>query len=175
MSLEGIKRRIAFTLVNKFLSGVKPRYWKYKRILLNWAGMNIGAESKIVGPLKIDGYLEVGEHSWIGADLTVHGNGKVIIGNNCDLAPNITFLTGSHDIGNEERRAGKGKKFIIRVKDGSWVGAKSTIVGDITIGSGSIVGTCSLVNKSVENNVLVGGVPAKRVKDLKFDIDREGV
>lgn len=38
------------------------------------------------------GTLCIGANCWIGRNLTVHGNGSVIIGDNCDIAPDVTFL-----------------------------------------------------------------------------------
>lgn len=166
MTYKGFKRRIAFFFVNKIFTGVKPRYWDIKRYLLNWAGMSIGKGTKVVGPLRIYGDLVIGENTWVGTGFTVHGNGLVVIGNNCDIGPDVTLLTGSHEIGNTERRAGKGVTFRIKINDGTWIGAKSTLVGDIVIGIGCVVGASALMNKSCDNNVLVAGIPARVVKRL---------
>lgn len=166
MTTKGIKRRLAFFLVNKIFCGVQPNYWEIKRCLLNWAGINIGNGSKIVGPIRISGDLNVGSNTWIGAGLTIHGNGLVVIGSDCDIAPDVTFLTGSHEIGYNERRAGRGLCFNIKVNDGSWIGALSTLMGNIEIGKGCVIGACSLVNKSCPDNIIIGGNPAKTIKEL---------
>jgi maltose O-acetyltransferase len=162
----GIKRKIAFFLINRFFCGVKPCYWKIKRNLLNWAGFEVGKGTKIVGPNRIYGNLVIGENTWVGTGLTVHGNGSVIIGDNCDIAPDVTFLTGSHVSGDVERRAGHGCKFIITIKNGTWIGARSTFVGNIEIGKACIVGASALVNKSYKDNILIGGIPSKVIKEL---------
>jgi Acetyltransferase (isoleucine patch superfamily) len=162
----GFKRKIAFALVNICFCGAKPRYWSIKRSLLNWAGVKVGVGAKVVAPLRIFGDLEIGENTWVGTGLTIHGNGSVFIGNNCDIAPDVTFLTGSHEIGCSGRRAGKGKSFKIHIGEGTWIGARSTIMGNISIGRGCVVGASSLVNKILEDNVMVAGIPAKVIKKL---------
>lgn len=166
MTVKGFKRLIAFFLVNNVFQGTRPSFWEIKRILLDWAGIKIGSGTKIVGPIRIFGDLKIGENTWVGTSLTVHGNGSVIIGSNCDIGPDVTFLTGSHELGNFARRAGEGRKFQIIVNDGSWIGSRSTMVGDIVIGKGSVVGACSLVNKSFINDVLIAGIPARIIKEL---------
>ena len=76
----------------------------------------------------------------------MHGNGTVVIGNNCDIAPDVTFLTGGHQIGNAERRAGAGETYQITVGSGVWIGARATIL---------------------LNTVIGGGVPARVIKELE--------
>lgn len=133
---------------------------------MNWAGFSIGKGTKVVGPLQIFGDVSIGENTWIGTGIIIHGNGLVAIGNNCDIAPNVTFLTGSHEIGEAQRRAGKGQQFRIVIKDGCWVGAGSTFIGDIEIGRGCVVGACVLVNRSWDQNLLIAGTPAKSIREL---------
>jgi acetyltransferase-like isoleucine patch superfamily enzyme len=164
MTLKGCKRRIAFFFINELFYGVKPNCWTIKRNLLNWAGFNIGEGTKVVGPLTVYGDLEIGKNTWIGTGFKIHGNGIVKSGSNCDIAPDVTFLTGSHELGDAGRRAGAGRKFRIIVNDGTWIGARSTLVGDIEIGKGCVIGACALVNKSFLDNVLIVGVPAQETK-----------
>ncbi len=55
----------------------------------------------------------------------------------------------------------------IKIKSGSYVGMRATIIaGDkgITIGENAIIGAASLVNKNVDSNSIVAGVPAKFIK-----------
>ena len=60
----------------------------------------------------------------------------------------------------------KGTTENIKINNGCWIGANSTIVGGVTVGESSIIGTCSLVLKNVEKSVIVGGNPAKTIKKL---------
>lgn len=167
MKLVGVKRRISLFLINKILKGTNPNLFAIKRGLLNWCGIRIGTNSKIVGPLYITGTLEVGESVWIGKNLTIHGNGHVLINDNCDIAPDVMFVTGGHEIGNVIRRAGTGFNKNIEIGKGSWIGTRSTILGGVTIGDACVVGACSMVNKDITNNIVVGGIPAKTIKILE--------
>ena len=164
MTMCTVKRMLVLFLVNHFYVGT--RYFGRKRKLLNSLGHEIGEDTKIVGPISGTGKLVAGKHCWIGKDLTIHGNGTVILGNCCDLAPDVTFLTGGHEIGTPERRAGTGRTETIRIGDGCWIGARVTLVSTVTVGKGSVVGACACVVKDVPPNTLVGGVPAREIRRL---------
>ena len=167
MAFLGIKRKIAFICVNHLFVGVKQ--FKRKRKLLNWIGYDIGEGSKIVGPLVCTADLKIGKNCWVGKNFIVNGNGKVTIGDNCDIAPEVIFQTGGHEIGNSERRAGKGVKYEIKVGKGCWIGARSTVLGGAEIGNGCVVAACACVLGKVEENTLVGGIPVKTIKYLPGD------
>lgn len=162
--LNSIKKRICLYLVNKVFVGTKK--FEKKRKLLNSIGFKIGENTKIVGPIECTGILEIGENCWVGKNLKINGNGKVIIGDNCDIAPEVTFQTGGHKIGSMPRRAGEGEIYTQIIENGVWIGGRSTIIGNIVVGEGSVIGGCSCVVKNVEKNTLVCGVPAKVVREL---------
>lgn len=165
MKLRTIKRVLVEYMVNHLLAGTK--FFPLKRKLLCSIGYQIGENTRIVGPVINTGTLCIGKNCWVGRNLTVHGNGKVIIGDNCDIAPDVSFLTGGHKIGNAQRRAGEGETYTIEVGSGTWIGARATILLDTFIGSGCVVASCACVNRNVPDNTLAGGVPAKVIKTLK--------
>lgn len=162
--MKGIMRRIVLFLVNHVWVGTKN--FEKKRKVLNLIGYEIGEGTKIVGPFYNTGKLVIGKNCWIGRNFTVHGNGVVKIGDNCDIAPDVTFLTGGHEIGDIRRRAGKGEIYSISVGCGTWIGARTTIMKNICVGKGCVVAACSCVVNDIEDNVVIGGVPAKRIRRL---------
>ena len=162
--LKKIIVKINLFLVNKLFCGT--RFFGIKRKLLKNCGFVIGKNTKVVGPLRVTGDLIIGENCWIGTGFTVHGNGSVTIGSDCDIAPDVVFLTGSHEIGDSGRRAGKGKKFDIVIGNSSWVGARSTFCENIAIGNSCIIGACSFVNKNFSTDTFIAGAPAKDKRKL---------
>lgn len=103
--------------------------------------------------------------------MKIYGNGSVIIGNNVDIAPNVCFFTGGHEIGEAQRRAGKGLRYEIIIKNGCWIGGSVSLFNNITINEGVVIGLGSVVNKSCEKNCVYAGSPAKVIKKL----DSEGL
>ena len=159
-----MKHSLTIWMINHLFRGTRCFAWK--RTLMRFAGYEIGEGTKIVGPVVCTGHLRIGRNCWIGRSLEIHGNGTVTIDDNCDLAPDVTFLTGGHAVGDATRRAGAGATYSIEVGDGVWIGARATIGKNVKIGSGSVVAACACVMQDVAPNTLVGGVPAKIIKEL---------
>ncbi len=163
-------RKVCFIIIrnfiNVFLKG--PRFFGLKRRLFNLIGITVGKNTKIVAPVHInsEAKLEIGEECWIGRDFKIDGNGKVYIGNNCDLAPEVVISTGSHKIGNKDRRAGEGINHTTKIGNSTWIGTRCTIIEGSSVGNSCILGSCTLVNKDIEENTLVGGVPARLIRRL---------
>ena len=49
----------------------------------------------------------------------------------------------------------------------SWTGARSTILGNTTIGKSCVVAACACVTKNMKSNQLMGGVNAKTIRKLE--------
>lgn len=163
---KSIYRRIVLFLANKILSGTNPRFFDVKRKLFISIGHTIGENTKIVGPIFCTGTLKIGKNCWIGTNFTVRGNGCVELGDNIDCGPDVTFLTGTHKIGDFKRRAGEGYNCTQTIGSGCWIGGKSVFVNNIEVGQSSIIAAAACVCKSIPENVVVGGIPARVLKDL---------
>ena len=127
------------------------------------ACINIGNTTRVVGPLILGNAVKItiGDGTWLGQDFCVYGSGECIIGDNCDIGPNVVVLSGSHEIGNKEKRAGKGFHYKINIGNGVWIGGRVTLYGNIKIDDSSIVAAGAVVQQNVHKNTIVGGVPAK--------------
>jgi len=109
------------------------------------------------------GKIIIGSNSWIGVGCKFYSvKGNVIqIGKNCDIAPEVIFVPGTHKAGTFERRAGEGLALDIKIGDGCWIGTRVTILGGVTIGSGVMIAAGAVVCKDVPDNCLIAGVPAE--------------
>ena len=90
----------------------------------------------------------------------------IIIGSKCNIAMNVHFINGTHEIGSMERRAGGGITGKIIIGDGTWIGADTIILPGVTIGKGCIIGAGSLVLSDCEGNCIYFGRPAKLYKRI---------
>jgi maltose O-acetyltransferase len=117
--------------------------------------------------------ISIGSNSSIGRGCIlfpgfVHKNAFISIGNNVWIAPGVTFLVAGHDHTSLDLPDIAGN---IIVRDNVWIGMGSTIVGHsgggggILIGEGAVIGAGSLVVKDVPSWSIVGGVPAKKIKE----------
>lgn len=91
---------------------------------------------------------------------------SVIFGNNVVIGHGVTFITAEHKIGSSAHRAGSAQGKAIIVEDGVWIGANSTVLPGITVGAGSVIAAGAMITRNVPSNVVMGGVPAKKIKDL---------
>lgn len=91
----------------------------------------------------------------------------ISLGNNVWIASNVSFVTHDviHCMLNNMQNDCKFHEHMgcIEIKDNVFIGANTTILSDVTIGSNVIVGAGSLVNKSLAENGVYAGVPAKYI------------
>lgn len=151
-------------LVN-FLINMLPnsRLFEFKVYLLNKLGFNIDKSVRIISTIKFSGKCEllVGSESFIGNDVRFYGNGTFKIGDNVDIAPGVSLLTGTRMMDQlPVRAAGSGYSLAVIIKDGAWIGAKSIILPGVTIGGCCIIAAGSIVTKDTEPYSLYAGNPA---------------
>ncbi|MBR4721093.1 MAG: acyltransferase [Clostridia bacterium] len=98
-----------------------------------------------------------------GTRLDISNCWLIEIGDNVTLGNRVQLL--AHDDAAEQwlgyRRVGR-----IVIGDNVFIGAGSTVLPGVTIGKNSIVGAGSLVTKSIPENSVAAGVPARVIKTL---------
>lgn len=94
----------------------------------------------------------------------IQANGKIEIGLNLRYGPNVHFISANHDLCDYAIHA-KSEK--IKIGDNCWIGSGSIVLSGAVLGNHVVVAAGSVVNKKFPNNVLIGGVPAKIIKELK--------
>ena len=161
-------------LVNIILYFLPPtRLFLIRRVLLRCAGLNLANSVSFCGRAWIfgRGSLEIACGTWIspGAILYTHNDAKIVIGSKCDIGPDVVFVVGSHLIGDSGRRAGKGTAKSIIVGDGTWIGARVTVLEGVTIGNGCVIAAGSVVHQNIDDNCLAAEVPAKVKRKLGLD------
>ena len=169
MKLKTLKHMLVMFVVNHLCDGAY--LFELKRRLLNTIGYSLGEGTKVVGPIYCTAKLITGNNCWLGRNFTIHGNGTVEMGDNCDIAKDVTFLTGRHSTDSREPGDGEGRKDSISVGEGCWIGAHATLGRNVTIGKGCMVIPNTCVMRNLPGNTLVGGVPARVMKKL----DEKGV
>lgn len=110
--------------------------------------------------------IRIGANTFINSKCFFSCSAPIEIGSNCAIAYGVTLATSTHQIGNKQRRAGKTIGYPIKIGDGCWIGANTTILPGVTIANGCIIAAGSVVVENCEPDGLYAGVPAKRIKDL---------
>jgi maltose O-acetyltransferase len=144
--------------------GGRVRSW-----LLRTTGFKIGHGTLIWGSPSISGnhnmyqHLSIGEFCAINIGCFFDLGADITIGNHVSIGHQVMILTTSHKLGPAERRAGELTTSPVRIENGAWLGARSTILPGVTIGAGAIVSAGSVVNKDVPPNTIAAGSPARIV------------
>lgn len=97
----------------------------------------------------------IGKGFYIGHFGGIVVNSNVVIGDNVNLSHGVTIGQGGDD-------ENKGCPVI---GNNIYIGPNSTIIGKIRIGDGAAIGANAFVNKDVQENTTVGGVPAKTISN----------
>ena len=115
--------------------------------------------------------LSVGEHTTIGNDGFFDAREGIAIGSCVNVAAEVRIYTREHDI-DDPFFAETGGAVVI--EDFAYIGTRVTILPGVTIGKGAVVASGAVVAKSVAPYMLVGGVPAKpireRTRDLRYKL-----
>lgn len=114
--------------------------------------------------------VRIGSYTQINPFTVIYGGSGVFIGDNVMIAPHCMIAAGNHDYKQVEkpiRFAGNLSKGPIIIEDNVWIGANCTITDGVRIGKDAVVGANSVVNKDVAPYDIVGGVPAKFIRNRK--------
>ncbi|MGE6648193.1 acyltransferase [Shewanella colwelliana] len=116
-----------------------------------------------------ESYIEIGENSVFNNNVKIISDGKsIVIGKNCLFGYNFEIIDSDfHGLGIHERRGNTNviKKDVF-IGDNVLVGNNVVILKGVTVGCNSIIANGSVVTKSVPANVIIGGNPAKVIRDI---------
>lgn len=113
--------------------------------------------------------LEIGNNVSIHPLCYIDASGGIYIGNDVSIAHNSSVLSEEHiftDVKQNIKDQGCEYK-PTRIDDNIWIGAGCRILGGSTIHSGSIVAAGAVVKNEVQKNSIVGGIPARVIKERK--------
>lgn len=138
--------------------------------ILRLAGFKIGRGTVIwdiptfYGGSGLKKRITIGRHGSIGVQCVFDVLAPITIGDHVVFGPQVMIITGGHEFGDEERRAGPLTAQPVQIHNGVWIGARTTILPGVTVGKGAVIGAGSLVNRDVPPNSIVAGVPAKVIR-----------
>jgi acetyltransferase-like isoleucine patch superfamily enzyme len=113
------------------------------------------------------GYILVGRRCSIGPYCVLYGHGGLTIGDDVLIAAHVVIVPSNHNIDDptipirDQWTTDVG----IRIESNVWIAARATILDGVTIGSGSVVAAGAVVTRDVQPNSIVGGVPARVLRD----------
>jgi acetyltransferase-like isoleucine patch superfamily enzyme len=132
--------------------------------------VNIGSFSQVVISTTFNDlgeYIDIGNNVGIGEFSYLGGAGGLEIGDDTIIGQYFSAHPENHNYVNKDlliREQGVNRKGI-KIGSNCWLGSKVTILDGVTIGDNCIIAAGAVVTKSFPDNVVIGGVPAKILKE----------
>jgi len=158
---------LKFWLANHFFMNWMPyriRHWFLRR----FCNVQLGSDSSICSGCFVTGYrIRIGSNTVINRFTYLDGRVELVIGNNVNISHYTLIQTLTHDPQNPD--------FVclekpVRIEDHVWIGARAMICPGVTIGEGAVVAAGAVVTKDVASYTIVGGNPAKFIKERSRDL-----
>jgi len=111
--------------------------------------------------------IKIGKHVFINHACSFLDMGGITLEDHVLIGPRVNLVTENHPLSPTERSGMLCQPILI--KRNAWIGAGATILPGVTIGENSVVAAGAVVSKDVPDNVVVGGVPAKILKEIGHD------
>ena len=138
----------------------------WRLFLLKLFGADVKWDSGVYCSVKIwaPWNLKMGHNAWLGPNVICYNMALISLDDNVTVSQYSYLCTASHktDILND-----KGKGLIaapIKIKKGAWIASDVFVGMGVTIGEGAVVGARACVFKDVQPWTIVGGNPAKVIK-----------
>jgi acetyltransferase-like isoleucine patch superfamily enzyme len=113
-----------------------------------------------------EGEVLIGAKTVLGQECTISAFQHVSIGRECVVADRVMLIDFDHGVVEVERpiRLQGIYKRDVRVGHNVWIGYGACLLRGVTVGNNAIVGTSAVVTRDVEENAVVGGVPARVIR-----------
>lgn len=113
--------------------------------------------------INIGRFTRIGKNVYINHACSLLDMGTITIEDDVLIGPKVNLLSETHPVHPDERRALMGMPVVI--KRNAWIGAAATILPGVTVGENAVVAAGALVHEDVPDNSVVGGVPARVIRD----------
>jgi acetyltransferase-like isoleucine patch superfamily enzyme len=110
-----------------------------------------------------EGVVEIGQKTVIGQEVTISAYQRVRIGEQCVIADRAMFIDFDHGVVDVERpiRVQGIYKRDVEVGSNVWIGYGASVLRGARVGDNSVLGTYTVVTRSVPANAVVAGQPAR--------------
>ncbi|MBD2760584.1 sugar O-acetyltransferase [Yimella sp. cx-573] len=157
----------ALDLINEY-NETSVRQANRRREILEQLLGAVGDDCEIRPPFQVDygSNIRMGNGCFANFGLIALDVATITIGDDVLMGPNVQLLTPTHPIAPGPRRAKWEAAKPIVIEDNVWLGGGAIVCPGVTIGENSIVAAGAVVVKDVPANVIVGGNPAKVLREF---------
>jgi len=147
---------------------LRPKEIKQRKNIIKRLFEKTGVHFYIEPPFRCDygKNIRIGENFFANYNLVILDCAKVSIGDNVLFGPNVSLFTAGHPIHHEMREGDLEFAFPIRIGDNVWIGGNTVVNPGVEIGENSVIGSGSVVTKSIPANVIAAGNPCKIIRNI---------
>ncbi len=117
-------------------------------------------------------HIEVGKNFFANYNCTILDVAKVVIGDNCQMAPNVAIYTAGHPVHPDTRNTAYEYGIPVTIGDNVWIGGNTVICPGVHIGDNVVIGAGSVVTKDIPAWTIAAGNPCKVIRKIT-DADRK--
>ena len=110
--------------------------------------------------------IHLGKRVTINAGCCFQDQGGIEIGDDVLIGHQVVITTINHDL--HPLRRGNMTPAPVKIGKKVWIGSHATILPGVTVGNGAVIAAGAVVTKDVPPNTVVGGVPAKVIKEIEL-------
>lgn len=111
-------------------------------------------------------HIEVGKNFFANYNCTILDVARVVIGDNCQMAPNVAIYTAGHPLHPDTRNTAYEYGIEVTIGDNVWIGGNTVICPGVHIGSNTVIGAGSVVTKDIPEWVVAAGNPCKVIRQI---------
>ena len=150
-----------------WLSDLRP-VLRFRGWLVRPAFKRCGKRFEIAGGVRIlySANVEIGDDVYIATGCWIQGYGGVSLASEVMLGPYTVLASNNHTKKNGSYRFGAHEPAPIALGRGAWTGAHVVIAAGVRVGKGVAVAAGAVVTRDVPDDTLVGGVPARIIRDV---------
>jgi len=137
------------------------------RILRELFG-SAGASLSVQQPFRCDygPNIHVGDGFLANYNVTILDIAPVVIGHHVMIGPNTLITTVGHPLDPAGRREKLGQASPVHIGNDVWLGGNVVVLPGAAIGNNVVVAAGAVVSKDIPDNCVVGGVPARTLREL---------
>lgn len=176
--MSGIEYDATHSGLRELLLETRIKLWEFNNLrpdhieemtdILKGLFGSIGERFIINQPFRCDYGCNIflGEDCFINFNCVILDEAKVTIGDHAFIGPNVSIYTACHPLDPVKRN-----QFIewaepVTIGNNVWIGGGVTILPGVTLGDNVVVGSGAVVTKDFPSNVVIGGNPARILKNI---------
>jgi acetyltransferase-like isoleucine patch superfamily enzyme len=148
-----------------------PYTEEYNNLIKELFGNKLGEGCTVMPPLKgvCFNQVRIGNNVMIMPDCLMMSRGGITIEDDAMIAANVQIISNNHDLHDRQLLICKP----VHIGKKAWIGAGATILPGVTVGENAVVAAGAIVTKDVAPNTIVGGNPAKFIKNIDLEKSRK--